>query len=47
MLKKQKTFANNALKKNQNPIEQKLNSELATIKKEGAEKIQEKILEVN
>ena len=47
MLTRQKTFAKNALKKNQNPIEQALNSELATIKGEGAEKIQEKMLEVN
>ena len=40
-------MAINARKRNQNPIEQKLNSELATLKKEGAEKIQEKMIEVN
>ena len=40
-------MAQNARKRNQNPIDKKLNSELATLKLEGAQKIRDKMLEVN
>ena len=47
MLAKQKTLKKVAKKRNLTLIEKKLNEELATLKLEGAQKIQEKMLEVN
>ena len=47
MLAKQKTLKKVAKKRNLTLIEKKLTEELATLKLEGAQKIQEKMLEVN
>ena len=47
LLEKQKTFAKIAKKRNLNPIDKKLNEELASLKLEGAELIKDKMIQVN
>ena len=44
LLLKQQTFAMNAKKRNLNPIDKKLNEELASLKLDGAELIKEKMI---
>ena len=47
LLAKQQTFAKIAKKRNLNPIDKKLNEELASLKLEGAELIKDKMIQIN